>query len=277
MNNESDKKYYLEKFCGEIFILKIGGEIIESTDILTKILLDIKELICLGIKIILVHGGGIQADKLSTRLGHTPEKINGRRITTEQDLEIIKMVYGGVLNLDILSLTKKIKLPAIRVSGLDGNLLDVIKRPVAEIDFGFVGDIQKVNSQILLDLVDKNYLPIVSPLAVTNDGIIVNINADTIAIALAKSLQTEKLILFTNTDGIYDEQRKLISTLNLSEAEELIDNEWVKDGMLVKVHNCIDAVSNGIKSVHIISGISSHSLLKEIFTKDGIGTMITEK
>lgn len=270
----SQKNYYLSKFGNKIFVLKIGGEVIESKKILENILKDIKELFSLGIKIILVHGGGGQADKVAKQMGHTPKKVNGRRITTEKDLEIIKMLYGGSMNLEILSIMKKLKMKGVRVSGLDGNFLHVKIRPKKEVDYGFVGDIHGINSQIIFDLLEKEYLPVVSPVAVTNNGTIVNINADTIAMELAIKLKAEKLILFTNRDGIFDKD-KLISVIDEIYAKKLIADKIVIDGMLVKLESCLKAIKKGIKRVHILNGLSPHSLLKEVLSTKGIGTMIT--
>lgn len=267
------KKLYLKKFRNKTFVLKIGGEVVSEKEILENILKDIKALVKLGIKIILVHGGGKQADVLARQIGHTPVKINGRRVTKKQDLEIAKMLYGGSLNLEILSIMKKLGIPGIRVSGLDGNLLEVHIRDKGEFDFGYVGDIDKVNPQILRDLLKKGYIPVVSPIAGTSDGIILNINADTIAAHIAVTLKTAKLILFTNTNGLYH-GKKLISVLTDKEASKVLASGIAKYGMAVKISNAIKAINGGVKRVHIINGLSKHSLLGEVLTKKGIGTMI---
>lgn len=271
--NYSKRKIYLSKFRKKTFVLKIGGEVVDAKSILEKILKDIRELAHYGIKIILVHGGGKQADILARQIGHVPVKINGRRVTSQQDLEIAKMLYGGSLNLEILSLMKKLKMKGIRVSGLDGNLLNVRLRDKTKFDFGYVGDINRVNPKILKDLLAKGYMPVVSPLAVTDDGVIVNINADTIAKSIATALKVEKLILFSNVDGIYN-GKELLNTITLEEGDKIIDSEIVKDGMAVKLENCMEAVKSGVKRVHIINGLATHSLLVEVLTKQGIGTMI---
>lgn len=270
------KKLYLSKFKNKVFVLKIGGEVVAEKGILENILRDIKKFISKGIRIILVHGGGKQADELAAQIGHIPVKVNGRRITSKQDLEIAKMLYGGSLNLEILGLMKKLKIKGMRVSGLDGNLLDVHLRQKGEFDFGYVGDIDDVNVSVLRDLLNCGYIPIVSPLAATTDGVIVNINADTIAARLAIKLKTEKLILFTNTRGVY-EGGELVSVLTLSEAHSMLNRGVAKDGMSVKVGNAIAAVEGGVKRVHIINGLSPHSLLGEVLTKKGIGTMVTSE
>ncbi|MFA6992690.1 MAG: acetylglutamate kinase [Candidatus Gracilibacteria bacterium] len=271
--NYTKKKLYLSKFKRKIFVLKIGGEVVQEKIILEKILKDIKELINYGIKVVLVHGGGKQADVLAHQIGHKPVKVNGRRVTSEKDLEIAKMLYGGSLNLEILVLMKKLKMKGIRVSGLDGNLLSVCLRDKHPFDFGYVGDIKKVNPKIIKDLLKEKYMPVVSPLAGTSDGVIVNINADTIATELAIALKAEKLILFTAVDGIYH-GKKLLNFLTLEESKKAISDGYVKDGMAVKLTNCMRAVEGGVKRVHVINGLYPHSLLGEVLTKQGIGTMI---
>jgi acetylglutamate kinase len=268
------KNFYYKKFQKQYFVIKIGGEILQSDKALKTLLEDIKEIQSHKVKVILVHGGGPQADQLSEKLGHTPTKINGRRVTGDKDLEIVKMLFGGTINTDIIAMAKSLDMKAIRVSGLDGGLLDVKKRPpVNGVDYGHVGDIIDVDPDILHTVLQAGYLPIVSPLAVTSRGNIVNINADTIAFAVAEKLQAEKLILATNVDGVLNDG-KLISVLRTGEIEELIHTEDVTGGMIVKLHNCEHAVESGVKRVHIINGLSPHSLVSEVLTKEGVGTMI---
>ncbi|OGJ52071.1 acetylglutamate kinase [Candidatus Peregrinibacteria bacterium RIFOXYB2_FULL_32_7] len=235
-----------------IYIIKISGEIIKSKKSLENVLKYTKKLHEQKIKVIIVHGGGQQADELSKLLNHNPIKINGRRVTSDKDLEIIKMLYGGSLNLEILSFMKKFALHGIRVSGIDGNLLQVKIRSKKEFDFGFVGDIEKVNPDILLHLLNKNIIPIVSPLACDKKGQILNINADTIAKEIAKSLKVEKLIFFTNVDGIYKNEN-LIKNLDITECKNLIKEKFVQDGMLVKVQNIIDSLKSGVKEIQILN------------------------
>lgn len=270
---QNKKHFYLNKFAGKVFVLKIGGEVVASSHILKSILLDIKNLHEHGIMVVLVHGGGPQADDLSKQLGHTPVKKDGRRVTGEKDLEVAKMLYGGSLNLEILSLMKQLKMKGLRVSGLDGNLLDVNLRSKKEFDYGFVGDVKKVNPQVLFDLMKFGYLPVVSPLGVTDDGVIVNINADTIATEIASVVKAEKMVLFTNTDGVM-ENGKLLRTLTCTEAQDVIKRGVAVGGMKVKLENCMTAVKRGVVRVHILNGLSPHSLLGEIYTKRGAGTMI---
>lgn len=268
------QQFYLHKFKEKIFLLKIGGEVVSDKVILESILRDIRRLSQAGIKVILVHGGGKQADELAAQIGYTPVKVGGRRVTSQQDLEIAKMLYGGSLNLEILGLMKKLGMKGIRVSGLDGGLLDTKIRDKTKFDFGFVGDIVRVHPKVLYDLLDAGYMPIVSPLAADDDGIILNINADTIAATLAQHMKVEKLILFTNTDGVCDIEGRLISYLTASEAKKLVASDVAKEGMAVKLQNALMAIAGGVKRVNIINGLSRHSLLVEVLTKHGIGTMI---
>lgn len=268
------KDYYYQKFHKQYFVIKIGGEILQSAKAIKTLLEDIKDIQSHKVKVILVHGGGPQADLLSERLGHTPTKINGRRVTGDKDLEIVKMVYGGSINTDIIATARSLDIKSLRVSGLDGDLLNVKKRPPLNgVDYGHVGDIVDVNLDILHTVLQAGYLPIVSPLAVTSKGNIVNINADTIAFALAEKLKAEKLILATNVDGVLNDG-KLISVLRTGEIDNLIHTEVVTGGMIVKLHNCEHAVEAGVKRVHIINGLSPHSLVSEVLTKEGVGTMI---
>jgi acetylglutamate kinase len=270
---QNKKHFYLHKFAGTVFVLKIGGEVVAESSVLRSILLDIKNLHEHGIMVVLVHGGGPQADDLSRQLGHTPMKKDGRRITGKKDLEVAKMLYGGSLNLEILSLMKRLKMKGLRVSGLDGDLLDTTLRSKEKFDYGFVGDVKKVRPQVLFDLMEKGYLPVVSPLGVTNDGVIVNINADTIATEVATAVGAEKMVFFTNTDGVMS-AGKLLRTLTCEQAQKIIKRGIAIGGMKVKLENCIDAVKRGVKRVHILNGLSPHSLLGEIYTKRGAGTMI---
>lgn len=271
---QNKKHFYLQKFSGKVFVLKIGGEVVGTEPILKSILKDIKNLHDHGIMVVLVHGGGPQADDLSKQLGHTPVKKDGRRVTGKKDLEVAKMLYGGSLNLEILSLMKRLSMKGLRVSGLDGNLLDVKMRSKKEFDYGFVGDVKNVNPQVLFDLMSKGYLPVVSPLGVTDDGIIVNINADTIATEVAIAVKAEKMVLFTNADGVM-EDGKLLRTLTCSDADDVIARGVAIGGMKVKLENCMAAVKRGVKRVHILNGLIPGSLLSEIYTKRGIGTMVT--
>lgn len=270
------EKLYLKRFRNKVFVLKIGGEVVAQKKTLEHFLKDIKVLFAHGIQVVLVHGGGPQADEWSAKIGHTPTKINGRRVTHEKDLEIAKMIYGGSLNIEILSLMKKLNMKGIRVCGLDGDLLEVKLRDKKAFDFGYVGDIDSVRPQVLHDVLEKGYIPVVSPLACTTEGVIVNINADTIATEIASTMKAEKLFFFTSVDGVYSGKKQL-NMLTSEKALQLIETGVAKDGMAVKLHNCLQAIERGVKRVHILNGLSPHSLLMEVLTKKGVGTMIVSE
>ncbi|MDP3975437.1 MAG: acetylglutamate kinase [bacterium] len=268
------KQYYFSKFQDAIFVIKMGGEVIFDDEKLLRLLQDIATLHEHGIKIILVHGGGPQADTLSRSLGFEPVKVEGRRVTSEQDIEVVQMLYGGKLNLRIISLFRKLGVKAMRVSGMDAQLLDVVKRPVGEVDYGLVGDIVQVNPEILYDLLGANIVPVVSPLAASEDGEILNINADTIAAHLAEKIMADKLIYFTNTDGVLNDQGERYPFLVPEEVTELTAKGVINGGMKVKTQNGLQALQGGVKRVHILNGLHEHSLLLEVVTTEGSGTML---
>ncbi len=272
---EALKKYYIRKFYGKVFVLKFGGEILTNPSRLNNILLDVKELWENGIKIAIVYGGGQQADELTRKLGGKVQKIDGRRITGEIDLEVIKMLYGGLLSLELLGAIRRLGIKGVRVSALDGDLIVAKKRPVTTIDYGFVGDIEKVNPEILIKTMRDGYIPVIPAITADKDGNVLNTNADTIATNVAGALKAEKLIFFSNTDGVMAEG-KLLSVLTTEEALQLIDEQKITGGMIVKVTNAMEALKAGVLRVQIINGMSPHSLLKEVLTDKGAGTMILQ-
>ena len=274
MKNEKD--FYIEKFSSKTFVIKMGGEVIENEKKLKELLLDLKTLFDLGIKIVLVHGGGNQFDFLSKQLGIKPQKKDGRRITSKEDLKIVKMLYGGTLNLEILSIMREIGLSGIRVSGIDGNLVKAEKRKIKEIDFGFAGDVLEVNPKIINILLENNFIPIIPPITADQKGQILNTNADTMAMEIAARLKAEKLIFLTNVSGLLDADNKLISTISIEELENLRKKEVIKDGMKVKTLIAQNALEKGVKRVHILNGAAEKSLLLEVFAKEGIGTLIVK-
>ena len=272
-----DKKdFYQKKFAQKVFVIKMGGEVIENEAKLKELLLDIKKIFDCGIKVVLVHGGGNQFDFLARQLGINTQKKDGRRITQKEDLKVVKMLYGGTLNLEILSILKSIGLSGIRVSGLDGNLIKAEKRKVKDIDFGFVGDVLQVNPKIIQVLLENDFIPIVPPITADHTGQVLNTNADTMAMEIAISLKAEKLIMLTNVTGVLDQKQNLISVLSLPEVENLKKQKVITDGMKVKVDIATKALQGGVKRVHILDGTTEKSLLLEIFEEDGIGTLIVK-
>lgn len=289
--NLEEEKRYAQKFKGKIFLIKIGGEIIDSDNVIEGIVQNISQLEEIGIKIIIVHGGGKQANELSEKLGIKPNIVNGRRVTSTSDLEIVKLVFAGKVNTELAAMLSRYGLKPVGISGIDGNTIIAEKRPPLRIknadtkkdetvDFGYVGRVIDVKTDLVACLLRNGYTPVIAPLVCDSAGNILNINADSIAVEIAKKLQTEKLIILTDVDGVLEnskDPRSLISYLNVEKAKKLIEEGIVNGGMLPKLECCIDAVSSGVKRTHIINGFVKDVLIKEVFTSKGIGTMIVNK
>lgn len=270
------KEFYLKKFKWKIIIVKIWWEVLTSKKILFWILQDIKSFIDHWMKVILVHWWWKQVDELSKELWHTPKKINWRRITWEKDLEVLKMICWWSLNIEISSILTMLWVRWVWLNWSDWHLLYVVRRPVKEHDYWFVWDILGVNIELILNLLKDDFVPIIAPLATDKKWTILNINADTIAMNIATAFKADKLILLTNVDWIL-ENWKVVSIIDIQKWKECIDSKCVKDWMLVKLTNCLEALDLWVKRVHIINWTSKHSLVKEVFTKKGIWTMIVSQ
>ncbi len=276
---------YINKFKGKVFVIKIGGDIAEQDSVLHSFCEEVALLAQVGIHVVLIHGGGQQATDLSEKLGIEPKIINGRRITDDNTLDVVKMVFAGQINVEILASLRKSGIGAVGLSGVDGNIVNAKKRPPKMmkndqtgkeelVDFGHVGDIESVDSKLLKIMLDADYVPVVASLGGDSDGNIFNINADTVASRIAGALETEKLILASDIDGILRADKTLISRASVAEVDQLIKDGIIRGGMIPKVQGCVDALSDGVRSVHIINGMKPSSLLQEIFTDTGSGTMI---
>jgi acetylglutamate kinase len=236
-----------------------------------------------------VHGGGKQLNELAEKMGVAQTVINGRRVTNDETLELAKMIFAGKINTEILAALRNHGIEAVGLSGVDGNIVQAVKRPPKEVldrqtgerkevDFGHVGDVVQINVRLLDVLLEQNYLPVISSLAADDDGQIYNINADTIAAEIAICLKAEKLVLLSDVAGIYldpDDPETKISRVSIAEAEAQIASGSVSGGMIAKLQNIADVLKRGIGSVHIISGSTRNALLSEVFTDSGTGTMIT--
>ena len=253
----------------QLYVLKISGKILAQKDQLTSVLKIIKDLRDQSHKVVLVYGGGIQVDQMSKKLGLQVQKKNGRRITTVQDLEIVKMIYGGTLNLNILSEMKKLGLKGLRLSGADGDWMKVHLRPKEPIDFGFVGDIEEIDPELIHSFLDQDLTPLIPPLSITHDSFIVNINADTMACEIAGALKADKLIFLSDVSGIIHKE-EVLSDVSISKAEDLIHQGITTGGMQVKLHNAIQALKKGLQNVHIIQV----SDLSSLFRGMQVGTTI---
>ena len=267
---------YIQRFNRKIIVVKYGGSAMVDETLKERVIQDVTLLKLVGFKPIIVHGGGKEISKWVGKVGMEPEFVNGLRVTDEATMELAEMVLGKV-NKSLVQLVESLGVRAIGISGKDGKLLTVEKKYADGEDVGFVGDIKKVNGDILYDLLEKDFLPIVCPVGLDDEYQTYNINADDAACAIARAMKAEKLAFLTDIEGVYkdpDDPETLISELRVSEAEELMEQGYIGGGMLPKLQNCIDAIENGVSRVHILDGRIPHCLLLEIFTNKGIGTAI---
>ncbi len=273
---------YIKRFWNKIVVVKYGGSTMRDKDLEKQIIKDIILLKYVGMKPVIVHGGGSEISAEMEKRNKILQFVNGLRVTDEETMEITEMVLIGKINTRLVAeinlcisegMGNGVK--GIGLSGEDAQLL-IVKRHKA-IELGFVGEVEKINPEILYILLEKNYIPVIATVGVDEEGIRYNINADTVAAQIAISLQAEKLIFLTDVDGILKDSSNLstlISSLNVDEAKELIKSACVQKGMIPKVDSAIQALKGGVKKVHLLNGKYPHSILLEVFTDSGIGTEI---
>ncbi|HIW21374.1 MAG TPA: acetylglutamate kinase [Candidatus Dorea intestinavium] len=267
---------YIQRFNRKIIVVKYGGSAMIDETLKEQVIKDVTLLKLVGFKPIIVHGGGKEISKWTNKVGIETTFKNGLRVTDEATMELVEMVLGKV-NKSLVSLVESLGVRAIGLSGSDGGLLKVKKKLAEGEDIGFVGEVTKVNTQILYDLLEKDFLPIIAPIGMDEEFISYNVNADDVAYVIAKAMKAEKLAFLTDIEGVYKDQNNpetLISELHLNQAKELIKEGYIGGGMLPKLKNCIDAIESGVSRVHILDGRIPHCLLLEIFTNKGIGTAI---
>ena len=267
---------YIQRFNRKIIVVKYGGSAMVDDKLKKSVSQDVTLLKLVGFKPIIVHGGGKEISSWVGKVGKEAQFINGLRVTDSETMEIAEMVLGKV-GKSLVTMTEELGVKAISISGKDGMLLKVDKKYSNGQDIGFVGDIKEVNPSILLDLLEKDFLPIVCPIGLDDDFNTYNINADDAACAIARAVNAEKLAFLTDIEGVYkdpEDSSTLISELNVNEAKKLIESGNIGGGMLPKLNNCIDAIENGVSRVHILDGRIAHCLLLEIFTNKGVGTAI---
>ena len=267
---------YIQKFNRKVIVVKYGGSAMVDENLKKRVIEDVTLLKLVGFKPIIVHGGGKEISRWVSKVGMEPKFINGLRVTDEPTMELAEMVLGKV-NKELVQMVESLGVRAIGLSGKDGGLLNVTKKYSNGEYIGYVGEIQKVNADILWDLLDKDFLPIVCPIGLDDSFHTYNINADDAACAIARAMNAEKLAFLTDIEGVYkdpSDPSTLISELQISEAKEFIEKGYIGGGMLPKLNNCIDAIENGVSRVHILDGRIPHCLLLEIFTNKGIGTAI---
>jgi len=275
---------YIRLFKGKTFVVKAGGEALE-TDAAIRGLLEQIEILChVGIRVVLVHGGGSESSALLKALGGEPHFVEGRRVTDEKALEVASMVLNGTVNTRILAAARALGLPAVGLSGVDAGIVQARRRPPVKVgdalvDYGFVGDVVSVAPGALVSLLDAGVVPVVSPLSAADDGTLLNINADTVAAALAAGLRAEKLILLTGAAGVLersDDPGSLVSYTDLDGLRSLRDQGGLTRGMLPKASAIESALRGGVRRVHILSWQTPDGLLAEVFTNEGVGTLVVE-
>jgi acetylglutamate kinase len=276
---------YIRMFKRQTFVLKAGGEVFASTEATRALLEQVAILHQVGIRVVLVHGGGPQATELARALGVPTRMVGGRRVTDSQTLDVATMVLNGQINTRILAMCRELDLPAVGISGIDAGLIRAHKRaPVntpdeGTVDYGFVGDIDTVDAEVLRTQLERGLVPVVSPLSADDDGTVLNINADTVAAALAAALGAAKLILATAAPGILEDRNdpaSLVSYIDLDGLQRLRQNGSLAEGMLPKAAAIETAIRGKVPRVHIISWKVPDSLLLEIFTNEGTGTLVVD-
>jgi acetylglutamate kinase len=278
---------YVRMFKRKIFVLKAGGEAFSTVQATRELMEQVGILHQVGVRVVLVHGGGPQSTRLAEALGVSSEFVDGRRVTDRRALEVATMVLNGEINTRILAACRDVGIPAIGISGVDAGLIQARKRPPVlregpdgeVVDYGFVGDIVEVDPGVLLTQIQNDLVPVVSPLSADESGTVLNINADTVAAGIACALGAEKLILATGAPGILEERTdpgSLISYIDRAGLSKLRDEGKLADGMLPKVAAIEKALAGGVRRVHVISYSLPDSLLLEVFTNEGTGTLVVD-
>jgi len=276
---------YIRLFKGKVFVIKAGGEVFADSEKATALMEQVGILQQVGIRVVLVHGGGPQSTALASALGLETTFVDGRRVTDGESLYVTTMVLNGQINTRILATCRDLQIPAVGISGVDGGLIRAHKRPPVErdnepaVDYGFVGDIDSVDADILKTQLDNGLMPVVSPLSCDESGTILNINADTVAAAIAAALDAEKLVLATAAAGILEDVNdptSLISYIDRAALRKLRESGSLADGMLPKAAAIDSAIANGVRRVHVISSKLPDSILLEVFTNEGTGTLVVD-
>ena len=266
---------YIKKYSNKIIVVKYGGNAMINEQLKTQVMEDIALLSLIGIKIVLVHGGGPEISDMMTRVGKKPQFIDGLRVTDKETIDIVQMVLAGKVNKDLVNLIQSKGGHAIGLSGIDGGILEA--QPKNEL-LGFVGNITKVRTQPITDILEKNYIPVISTVASDRQGNTYNINGDTAAACIAGALGAERLIMMTDIAGLLenkDDPSTLMPVVTVSQARKLYESGVISGGMIPKVDCCIEALEKGVNNVTIMDGRIPHSILMELLTDEGAGTMVT--
>lgn len=275
---------FIQNFYGKTFVIKYGGAAQTEDALKASFARDVVLLSFIGIRPVIIHGGGPKISETMKMMGKEPAFVQGQRVTDRETMDIVEMVLGGLINKEIVALINSRGGRAVGLSGKDGGLIKARKKLIKKsalaedeaIDIGLVGEVESVDPEILNTLERDGFIPVISPIGAGRTGEAYNINADYVASAVAAALKAEKMILLTDVPGIKDKSGNIIPTIHKKDVRRLIDNGTISGGMLPKVQACVDAIDAGVKKTHIIDGRLHHCLLLEIFTKEGIGTEIVK-
>lgn len=276
---------YIQRFAGKTIVVKYGGNAMTDEKLKQGFARDIVLMKLVGMNPVVVHGGGPQIGQLLERVGKESEFIQGMRVTDTETMDIVEMVLGGLVNKEIVNLIHQAGGNAVGLTGKDGNLICAKKMEMTAfnedinaseiIDLGHVGEVGKVNTKVLDMLIQDDFIPVIAPVGVGEDGHSYNINADLVAGKIAEALKAEKLMLLTNTPGLLDKEGTLLTGLNAESVDRLVEDGTIYGGMLPKIQCALDAVQEGVHSSHIVDGRVEHAVMLEVFTDEGVGTLIT--
>ncbi len=264
---------YIKQFHGKTIVIKYGGNAMIDDELKSSFARDVVLLKLVGLNPVVVHGGGPQISSTLEKLGIESNFVDGLRVTSQETISVVEMVLGGSVNKEIVNLINSHGGKAVGLTGKDGNLIRASKIDVKE-DIGFVGQVDKINPALVRHLEQDNFIPVIAPIGVGDDGETYNINADSVAGAIAAELQAEKLILMTNTPGVFDKNKQLLTGLDGKQVAGLIEDGTIVGGMMPKVECGLTAIKHGVKTAHIIDGRVDHALLLEVMTDSGVGTLI---
>ena len=276
---------YIRMYKGKTFVVKAGGGVFADTESTRVLIEQIAILHYFGVRVVMVHGGGPQTTEIADALGVPTRMVEGRRVTDQKQVDVTSMVLNGLINTRILGICRELNIDAVGISGVDAGLVQAHKRPPVKVgsevvDYGFVGDIDLVDTSVIRKLLDNGLMPVVSPLSADEKGTLLNINADTVAAAIGATLGAEKLVLCTGAPGILgdvNDPRSLISYTDLQGLKRMKDEGRILDGMLPKVKAIEDAIRGGVRRVHVVSYKAPEGILGEVFTNEGTGTLIVSE
>ncbi len=277
---------YIRMYKGKTFVIKAGGGVFGNPALTHSLIAQISILHYMGVRVVMVHGGGPQVTEVAEAMGVKSQLVQGRRITDEKSIEVTSMVLNGLINTRILAICRELDVQAIGISGVDAGLVQAHQRKPVKlegsdelVDYGLVGDIDRIDTTAIKNLLDNGYLPVISPLSADESGKLLNINADTVAAAIGAALSAEKLILCTGAPGILErleDPGSLISYIDLEGLQKLRDAGSISDGMLPKTRAIESAIRGGVRRVHVVSYSSPEGILGEVFTNEGTGTLIVD-